>query len=95
MFDEKLKYKERYKVITVSTNTNSFGLYQFVLVSKAGKAFKAHASFLNCPKKDTFIDAPLAISTAKIVKPDFTRLGFELIEEQPNVPKNVLKEIFA
>lgn len=43
-------YKE-FKVVTVSKNTNSFGLRGFIAVAKDGDAFEAAANYLNVPKK--------------------------------------------
>lgn len=86
---------EIFKVIAVSTNTNSFGLHQMVLVAKSGVTFKACANSLNLAKKDSEVSVPVTIKNDKIVNYNFTALGYEIPEQMNNAPKEVLKEIFA
>jgi len=84
---------EIFKVIAVSSNTNSFGLKQCVMVSVKGIAFKACANDLNMPKKDSEISVPVSISGEK-ANFDFASLGFEIPEKTEDCPEEVLAEIF-
>lgn len=45
-----------YKVAYISSNTNSFGLKQFIAVTKEGKTLKGCSNNINLPKKGDFIN---------------------------------------
>ena len=80
----------RFKVASVSENTNSFGLYGMILISDCGQAWQAGANSTNVKKKgDVFrvrtIDG----------RPDFARLGFEIPERLDDPPPEVMNEIWG
>ena len=87
-------YKE-FKVVTVSSNTNSFGLRGFICVAKDGHAFQAAAGSINVPKKDTILRIPFLLDregnpTQSLNYPG----GFEIPERLENCPVDVVKEIW-
>lgn len=97
------------KVIARSSNTNSFGLREHVIVASNGFGFKACRSAY-VPDADRFKenteltlslnhDKPELVSPKQIelaVLTHFSRLGFELVRRlDKDCPAKVLKEIFA
>lgn len=44
-----------FKVISISSNTNSFGLHGVVIVDKSGLAFEVAVSQINLPKKGNYV----------------------------------------
>lgn len=73
-------------VAAVSSNTNSFGLYQHVLVHESGEAWVGHASQLNRKPKG---------STIQLDTANFAEHGFEIPNRLPDAPQGVLQELFA
>lgn len=68
-------YSENFKVVAVSSNSNSFGLRQIVLVAKSGVAFKACASTLNLPEKDSTVTVPVLVKNDIVVGYDLAACG--------------------
>ena len=90
-----MAYNQLFKVVTQSSNTNSFGLKQYVLVSKSGQAFKACKNPLFGPKTGETIGVPLILDKkGNVTGFNFAQAGFEIPEKLPNPPKEVLNEIF-
>ena len=94
---ENLKIKEMskpFKVAAKSSNTNSFGLYQLILVSKDGEAYKTHASMYNAKNVGEVMNQQIRYrsDSNKIVSESFR--GTEMTTKLPQVPKDVLNEIF-
>src|SRR5688572_5285273 len=85
---------EQFKVITISSNTNSFGLYSVVLASKSGIAFQVYANSLNTPKENELIDIPFAIRKDETIDYNFAQRGYEVPTRLQDVPKEVLIELF-
>lgn len=74
----------KYVVAAVSSNTNSFGLYQHVLVTKDGTAFTACANSLN--KKD--------VGQVVDVKKGFHEHSFEIPQQIKDAPDDVVQEVW-
>lgn len=55
-------YFETFKIVTVSSNTNSFGLYGVVILSKTGKAFEIGMGSINEPAKGQALIGELTLS---------------------------------
>lgn len=88
-------YNQLFKVVTQSSNTNSFGLKQFVLVSRSGQAFKACKNPLFAPRTGETISIPLVLDRdGNVTGFNFAQAGFEIPEKLPAPPEEVLKEIF-
>ena len=52
-----MQNKVEFKVVAVSSNTNSFGLYQLILLSRSGEAFSACKS--DPPPQGTTVSIPV------------------------------------
>lgn len=82
-----------FKVVAKSENTNSFGLYQMVLVSKDGKAFKTCASYMNVKQEGEIVKQHFTFNKeGKEVGHYFP--GCELTESIEAPPADVLQEIW-
>ena len=84
-----------FKVVAVSSNTNSFGLFQCVLVAKNGLAYKACANSLNIPKQGDTISIPYrgngnGLSNATL---DFGG-KFEIPERIEDAPQEIIDEVW-
>lgn len=88
--------RDKFKVIAVSKNTNSFGLHQFIAVAKSGEAFKLHTCYLYKPKNgdDITIVQDMDENTGKCSFKEVIGIGVEMPERMPKAPKEVLNEIF-
>lgn len=74
---------KEFKVVAKSSNTNSFGLHQFVVVAPDGECYKIHGSmYVNKGVGD------LVERAGGVFR------GFEMPEKQENCPEPVLAEIF-
>lgn len=90
-----MTYNQLFKVVTQSSNTNSFGLKQYVLVSRSGQAFKACKNPLFGPKTGETVGVPLILDKqGNVIGFNFAQAGFEIPEKLPNPPREVLNEIF-
>ena len=88
-----MEHRKKFRVGAKSSNTNSFGLYQLILVSKDGDAYKTHASMYNA--KDKGEDMTMVIRTndeGKVMDSYFE--GCEATSKLPRPPKEVINEIF-
>jgi len=85
---------KEFKVVAKSKNTNSFGLYQMILVAKDGEAFKSHASQYNVKDKDEIVNATVLINeeTGKVTATYFT--GHELTQRIEKAPQEVIEEVW-
>lgn len=83
----------QYKVVTVSENTNSFGLRQHIMVARGGEVYKVCRSISpedDQWKKGDLIDVP----TTDFRNPQFEKLRCELVEQLPDAPPAVIREVF-
>ncbi len=81
---------EKFKIAAVSENTNSFGLYQMILVAKSGETWKACANSVNVLKKSETVSVGIRHNFI----PDWTSKGYEIPEKILDCPPNVVKEIW-
>ena len=82
---------ENFKVVALSSNTNSFGLTQFVAIARDGKAFKSHRyQGLQPLAKGQVIGVPLSVSGT----PQPHLLGFEATEILPVAPRDVVEDVW-
>jgi hypothetical protein len=83
------KVFKQFKVVAVSENTNSFGLFGVVLVAKDGKAFQAgHSGFL-VPSQGS--DVLVEVREDGL---NWARAGFEIPEELKSAPTEVVNEVW-
>jgi len=75
-----------FKVVAVSSNTNSFGLYGVIMIAQDGEAWKAAHGQLGLPKQgDTLLIDPTAWGAS----------GFEIPEKLPQPPAEVVSEAWG
>lgn len=80
---------KEFKVVTVSKNTNSFGLYGVIVMARDGEAWELGKSYFNLPKKSATVLVP--------VQPfglDWNVLGFEIPRKLMRAPKRVAKQVW-
>ena len=81
---------KKFKVVTRSTNTNSFGLFGVILAAADGEAFRVGASPLNLPAPDAVLE---------VVKQDgrylWEKFGFEIPEALPPMPPEAVLELWS
>ena len=87
-----------FKVVAVTSNTNSFGLKQCILVARNGLAYKACANSLNMPEQGSVITIPYAGGSGDIgdapITLSFAQKGFEIPERQEDAPREAVAEIW-
>lgn len=81
--------KKAFKVASVSSNTNSFGLTGMILVARDGEAWQVGASSLYVKVKGSIIKVP-TVGTSRT----FASLGFEIPEQLPDAPPGVVAEVW-
>jgi hypothetical protein len=81
---------KQFKVAALSSNLNSFGLRNHVLIAEDGEAWQAAASHTNVRAKGEIVRAVLDRNDV----PDFSYLGFEIPSKLPNAPRNVVNEVW-
>jgi hypothetical protein len=84
-----------FKVVSVSSNTNSFGLYGVILVAKDGEAIEIAVGSLYKPNKgDILIKRIMSDEDGNILNYDFEGISFEIPRTLPIAPKEVVNEIW-
>ena len=78
---------KQFKVVAVSTRTNSFGLYGMVLVAKDGEAWEVGANSINVKKKGDIITVPVRHSWAEF--------QFEIPNRLEDAPEPVIQEVWS
>lgn len=81
----------QFKVVSVSSNTNSFGLHGVILVEKSGLAYEVGISSWCCPKKDEMINAIINDKGDLI---SLSSITYEIPRKLPPPDENTLAEIF-
>jgi hypothetical protein len=83
---------ETFKIVTVSQNTNSFGLYGVIIMNQKGNAFEIGMSGYNEPKKGqgliVELDADRNISSIR-------NKSFEIPRKLADAPPEVVREVWA
>ena len=81
---------KKFKVVTRSTNHNSFGLYGVVLVAADGTAFEVGANSVNLPAKDAVLE---------VVKQDgrylWEKFGFEIPRQLAPMPPEAVLQLWG
>lgn len=86
---------EAFKVLAKSENTNSFGLYQLILVNRDGLAYKVLANSLNAKDVGSIINQEFNLDeeTGRVWGRYFNG-GYECQEKIASCPADVLSEIW-
>ena len=83
----------KFKVVAVSTNTNSFGLRQMIMVSRDGHTYKACFNSLNVKERGKDIIGRATYGNNGAIG-NVSFPGGELVECGDKAPRNVVKAIF-
>lgn len=76
---------KQFKVVTVSENTNSFGLYGMVLMARDGEAWQVGASYINVKKKGDIIT----------LENSWADHQFEIPEQLDDASESVINEVWG
>ena len=78
---------KEYKVVTVSSNTNSFGLYGMILIARDGECWEVAANSINVKPKGTVLT---------VQGDHWEAFGFEIpTRRTPNAPQDAIAQIWA
>ena len=85
--------KKLFIVVAKSLNTNSFGLYQMIVMSKDGEVYKTHASMYNAKEEGETIAQTLEFNKeGEIVRKYF--VGHEMSTKMEDAPQEIVEEMF-
>lgn len=79
------------KVVAVSSNHNSFGLRNMILIGDNGEGWQAAANDLNVKPKDTILRIP----EGQDIPTFLTLQSFEIPSQLADPPAEVLKEVWG
>jgi hypothetical protein len=79
-----------FKVASVSSNRNSFGLTGLILIARDGEAWEVGANYLNVKAKGEVISVPIGGRHGR----HFDCLGFEIPTPLPHAPEGVVAEVW-
>jgi len=82
-----------FKVASVSSNRNGFGLKGVILVDREGRAFQVGASEPNIPKVGDVVVIPF-LDQKHCRGLNFSALYYEIPEELPTAPEGVVQEVW-
>lgn len=82
---------EEFRVVSVSSNTNSFGLHGVILISRLGNAWEVGANAINVPKQNDTFGARIHADG----NPNFTKFGFEIPRRLPDVPPHIVSQVWG
>lgn len=96
MSTQRRSFTKEFKVVAVSTNTNSFGLHNVVMVARDGEAWQAGASYLNVPKQGAMVTLTFRESANGIGLEKYPQFPFscEIPERKEDANPILLKEFF-
>jgi hypothetical protein len=84
-------FVSQFKVITVSSNTNSFGLHGVIMADKSGLAFEVGMNYLSKPNTGDMLNVTL---TKSLKLSSIAGKSYEIPRKLPNVPAKLLTELF-
>jgi hypothetical protein len=79
-----------FKVVTVSSNRNSFGLYGVILMDQGGEAYEAAHGQLELPKKGDVVKIP-----SEKGQLSWAAAGYEIPRQLPAPPEEVINEVWG
>jgi hypothetical protein len=80
-----------FKVASVSSNTNSFGLSGMILIARDGEAWQVGASHHYPKTRGDLVRVPVLGRRGR----NFAPLGFEIPERLPLAPAGVVREVWG
>lgn len=85
------QYVQTFKVAAVSSNTNSFGLKQMIVMTADGDTWKVHANQLNVREVGELIEVSVTDD-----RPQWELLGFEIPSHVgEKAPEAIIKEVWT
>lgn len=85
----------RLKVLTVSKNTNSFGLKSMILLADNAQGYQALTNEINLRPAGTFLNVDTSNTTEELaIRSHLIRCGYECITRLPDVPFVVARQAF-
>lgn len=88
-----MKNNIEFKVVAISSNTNSFGLRQMVLLSRSGLAYKACFNSLNVKNVNEIINGVATFSDGKVISVAF--VGGELVQKIRKPSKDIIYDAWG
>ena len=88
-----VKKAKHFIVVTVSKNTNSFGLRGMILMARDGEAWQVGANHLNVKKKGDLVRVPA--SAGPVREASWVALGYEIPERLRKAPPRVAAEVWG
>lgn len=85
-------YLKKFVVASVSSNTNSFGLYGVVIVAKDGQTFEVACNRLNVPEKDEIVKVWLNEKTHNLLQ--IIGHNCEIPTRLKDAPKSITSSLF-
>jgi len=87
--------EKEFKVVSVSSNTNSFGLYGVIMIARDGEAMEIAVGNLYKPKiGDILIKDIILAGNGKLISYTFRGISYELPRNLPEAPKEVVREVW-
>lgn len=84
-------YVSQFKVVNVSSNTNSFGLYGVIMADKSGLAFEVGMNYLSKPNPGDMLNVTL---TEKNNLVSIAGKFYEIPRKLNKMPANLVNELF-
>lgn len=82
------KITKQFRVAAISSNTNSFGLHNVVLIARDGEAWQVKASGFNVPKQGQQFEFEQTVG-------ELIAQGWELPEQISKAPAGVIAEVWS
>jgi hypothetical protein len=86
---------KRFRLVTISSNTNSFGLHNHIFVAPDGEAWQAAA--YRGPGGKTITVGDILTVPCENGEPNFAKIGYEIAEPAPQgrAPIGVVRELWG
>lgn len=80
---------QKFVVVGISDNSNSFGLWGHVLVNEQGHAYQIGLNYL----RKRHVNDVMQIPVADDMTPQWHLIGAEIPQRLPDMPKNLLAKV--
>lgn len=84
--------QKQFKVVAVSSNTNSFGLYGMILMAKDGEAYEVAVNEIYKKNKNDIVCLPMKNGKTNLLGD--CQISFEIPRKLPNAPQKVIDEVW-
>ena len=83
----------KFKVVTISQNRNSFGLYGVIIIDRDGHAWQIGVNYINLPKKGDVVNAWVSSKTNDLYR--IAEISYEIPQQLDKAPPPVVKEVWS